>query len=71
MEFLNDDEYINIFVLDNFDGDIFTKLKRERCRVIGSPAVIETAQNAPDLSQDEVRKCQRTGTSNKKKIQVV
>ncbi len=43
------DPYQTVFVLDKFDGDIFHRLHRAHCRILGPPVIIQCAQNEQHL----------------------
>ena len=40
LEHINDTEYDTVFVLDNFEGDIFARLQKKGCRILGPPAIV-------------------------------
>ena len=44
-EHMRDAEEDTIFVLDNFEGNIFQKLHRAGSRIVGPPVLIECARN--------------------------
>ena len=51
-------EYINhqhaVFILDNFDGNIFQQLRREKRRIFGLPVVLECARDSKVASSAPV-----------------
>lgn len=44
-EHMNDADYDTIFIVDNFDGDIYNRLHKEGCRILGPPVIIRCSQN--------------------------
>lgn len=44
-EFLREADEDTVFVLDNFEGDIFTRLHRAGARIMGPPVLNRCAKN--------------------------
>ena len=45
LEYINVNDYDTVFVMDKFEGDIFMRLHKAGCRIIGPPVVIKCAKN--------------------------
>ena len=46
LEYLNEcDDYDTIFILDNFESELFFRLHRAGARIMGPPVIIKTAEN--------------------------
>lgn len=53
-EYLKDNIYDNIFVVDNFSGDVFSQLYHAGHTIMGSSVLIEHAAISPEINDDEV-----------------
>ena len=42
---MNDTDDDTVFVVENFDGDVFQQLHRARCRIVGPPVIIKCARD--------------------------
>ncbi|KAK2141472.1 hypothetical protein LSH36_1092g00051 [Paralvinella palmiformis] len=52
-EHMNDATYDTIFIVDNFDGDIYNRLRKEGCRILGPPVIIRCSQNNEPLPNNK------------------
>ncbi|KAI0240758.1 Protein ECT2 [Lamellibrachia satsuma] len=52
-EYMNNTDDDTVFVLENFDGDIFQQLRRARCRILGPPVIIRCAQDGERLPSNQ------------------
>lgn len=52
-EHMNDADYDTIFIVDNFDGDIYNRLHKEGCRILGPPVIIRCSQNNERLPNNK------------------
>ena len=41
---MTDTDDDTVFVIENFDGDVFQQLRRGRCRILGPPVIIKCAR---------------------------
>ncbi|XP_077987561.1 protein ECT2-like [Glandiceps talaboti] len=48
-EYVDDDKYETIFVLDTFEGILYDSLRRMECRIMGPPVIIKCAHNKQEL----------------------
>lgn len=42
-EYMIDNNYETIFIVDNFDGSIFQQLQRAGCRIVAPPVILRCA----------------------------
>ena len=43
LEYINEVDYDTVFIIDNFDGDLFMRLHKAGCRILGPPVIIRCA----------------------------
>lgn len=52
-EYMTDTDDDTVFVVENFDGDIFQQLRRGRCRILGPPVIIKCARDKERLPSNQ------------------